>query len=262
MSENQDKIDELLKKLDLLINQQEAFSKEINSIKAEVNLINPKSEETLSTIGEITSPQSDESPTTVVDTPDPNLDQDDLKIKAKVFPNSTNRISWLKVNPIDNIKDTGISTETKTTSKGTSYTSFTLIFEGTTYEMCFVEKGKWFLRTADGESILLGLFKNSGTSLQIAKGAAKDSVVQSDSVLANTLKVLELSIGELRGAAGSTARAAEFKEANAVKKANEKSDLEKFIGANLITVIGIIILFIGVVFGVKYSIDHNLINPL
>ncbi len=41
-----------------------------------------------------------------------------------------------------------------------------------------------------------------------------------------------------------------------------KSELEKFIGENLINKIGIIILVIGVAIGAKYSIDHNLINPL
>jgi len=50
----------------------------------------------------------------------------------------------------------------------------------------------------------------------------------------------------------------------AVKKQNFeiKSELEKFIGENLINKIGIVILVIGVAIGAKYSIDHNLINPL
>lgn len=41
-----------------------------------------------------------------------------------------------------------------------------------------------------------------------------------------------------------------------------KSNYEKFIGENLISVIGILITIIGVAIGVKYSIDHNLVNPL
>lgn len=41
-----------------------------------------------------------------------------------------------------------------------------------------------------------------------------------------------------------------------------KSDLEKFIGENLINKIGIAITVIGVAIGAKYSIDNNLINPL
>src|SRR5665647_4122 len=41
-----------------------------------------------------------------------------------------------------------------------------------------------------------------------------------------------------------------------------KSNLEKFIGENLINKIGIIITVIGVAIGAKYSIDHQLISPL
>ncbi|QHI38003.1 hypothetical protein IMCC3317_33860 [Kordia antarctica] len=46
------------------------------------------------------------------------------------------------------------------------------------------------------------------------------------------------------------------------KNSNQKSDLEKFIGENLLNKIGIIITVIGVSIGVKYSIDNELISPL
>ena len=42
----------------------------------------------------------------------------------------------------------------------------------------------------------------------------------------------------------------------------EKSNIEKFIGENLISKIGIAITIIGVAIGVKYSIDNQLISPL
>lgn len=42
----------------------------------------------------------------------------------------------------------------------------------------------------------------------------------------------------------------------------EKSNLERFIGENLISKIGILILIIGVAIGAKYAIDNNLISPL
>ncbi len=42
----------------------------------------------------------------------------------------------------------------------------------------------------------------------------------------------------------------------------QKSDLEKFIGENLINKIGILITIMGVVIGAKYSIENNLISPL
>ena len=41
-----------------------------------------------------------------------------------------------------------------------------------------------------------------------------------------------------------------------------RSDLEKFIGENLINKIGIAITIIGVAIGAKYAIDHELISPL
>ena len=46
------------------------------------------------------------------------------------------------------------------------------------------------------------------------------------------------------------------------KLPKEKSDLEKFIGENLINKIGIAITVIGVAIGAKYAIDHELISPL
>ncbi|MFT5748991.1 MAG: hypothetical protein ACI93S_000243 [Ancylomarina sp.] len=48
----------------------------------------------------------------------------------------------------------------------------------------------------------------------------------------------------------------------AKKSPNSKSDLEKFIGENLINKIGIAITIIGVSIGAKYSIDNDLISPL
>lgn len=45
-----------------------------------------------------------------------------------------------------------------------------------------------------------------------------------------------------------------------VKKA--KTPIEEFIGTNLLNKIGIAVLVVGIGFGAKYSIDHDLINPL
>jgi uncharacterized membrane protein len=46
------------------------------------------------------------------------------------------------------------------------------------------------------------------------------------------------------------------------KNSNEKTPIEEFIGTNLLNKIGIIILVLGISYGVKYSIDHNLIDPI
>ena len=57
----------------------------------------------------------------------------------------------------------------------------------------------------------------------------------------------------------------EAMESRASKESLEtktRSNLEKFIGENLINKIGIVILIIGVGIGAKYAIDHQLISPL
>jgi uncharacterized membrane protein len=46
------------------------------------------------------------------------------------------------------------------------------------------------------------------------------------------------------------------------RKAMDKSDLEKFVGENLISKVGILILIIGVGIGAKYAIDHDMISLL
>lgn len=42
----------------------------------------------------------------------------------------------------------------------------------------------------------------------------------------------------------------------------EQSNIEKFIGQNLISIVGIVVTIIGVAIGAKYAIDNNLISPL
>jgi len=51
-------------------------------------------------------------------------------------------------------------------------------------------------------------------------------------------------------------------EVKKIRKPKTKSNLEKFIGENLINKIGIVITVIGVAIGAKYSIENNLISPL
>lgn len=60
---------------------------------------------------------------------------------------------------------------------------------------------------------------------------------------------------EAAAPSGFQKRVADYKE-------NARADFERFIGENLISKIGIIVLIIGVGIGVKYSIDNNLISPL
>ena len=54
----------------------------------------------------------------------------------------------------------------------------------------------------------------------------------------------------------------DYSSSGPVRPPKVKSDLEKFIGENLINKIGIAVTVIGVAIGAKYSIDHDLISPL
>ncbi|MEP6902470.1 MAG: DUF2339 domain-containing protein [Actinomycetota bacterium] len=60
----------------------------------------------------------------------------------------------------------------------------------------------------------------------------------------------------------STSTKNPFETAAKPFQSKEKSEIEKFIGENLISKIGIVILVIGVAIGAKYAIDNNLISPL
>jgi len=80
----------------------------------------------------------------------------------------------------------------------------------------------------------------------------------SDVVVENRNEASVSSISEPKTTAGP----AEYFTTGPAGGAKIKSDLEKFIGENLINKIGIAITVIGVAIGTKYSIDHNLISPL
>ncbi len=54
----------------------------------------------------------------------------------------------------------------------------------------------------------------------------------------------------------------EMESAQRSERIKAQSNLEKFIGENLISKIGIVVLIIGVAIGAKYAIDNNLISPL
>ncbi|KAA3662847.1 MAG: DUF2339 domain-containing protein [Calditrichaeota bacterium] len=56
--------------------------------------------------------------------------------------------------------------------------------------------------------------------------------------------------------------ASKHSTAKAAQSSHFKTDLEKFIGENLINKIGIIIIVFGVAIGAKYAIDNQLISPL
>jgi uncharacterized membrane protein len=49
---------------------------------------------------------------------------------------------------------------------------------------------------------------------------------------------------------------------NTAERPKQKTPIEEFIGTNLLNKVGIIVLVIGIGFGTKYAIDHDLLSPL
>ncbi len=68
--------------------------------------------------------------------------------------------------------------------------------------------------------------------------------------------------GERSDPASSAGSESAFSQYVSSYAENARADLEKFIGENLISKIGIIVLVLGVAIGAKYAIDNNLISPL
>ncbi len=79
-----------------------------------------------------------------------------------------------------------------------------------------------------------------------------------------TTKVSPVVIEQPRVNTSSHLKQAQTKKAPVTtpKQPKVKSDLEKFIGENLISKIGVLIIIIGVAIGAKYAIDNQLISPL
>ncbi|MDY8137797.1 DUF2339 domain-containing protein [Aquimarina sp. 2201CG5-10] len=84
-----------------------------------------------------------------------------------------------------------------------------------------------------------------------------DSVVQETALEEETNQTIEEQVLPIKQEAISPNTPSVIK-----KKDKTRSNLEKFIGENLINKIGIIITIIGVAIGAKYSIERDLISPL
>lgn len=85
----------------------------------------------------------------------------------------------------------------------------------------------------------------------------KESTVQPASVQVPRLPISPPAIKE-----PSQTNVGEIPASTAQANTSYDNKLESFIGENLISKIGIIVLVLGVAIGVKYVIDHNLISPL
>lgn len=108
--------------------------------------------------------------------------------------------------------------------------------------------------------IELNRLKNSGQEPVIEKEEVKTDtpVIETDFILSN-----ENAASDFKSKPYQTKRESVRQPAPPINKPpKRKSDLEKFIGENLINKIGIAITVIGVAIGAKYSIENDLISPL
>lgn len=100
---------------------------------------------------------------------------------------------------------------------------------------------------------------------QIQKSAIGQDVFEEKKIIKNEEKKSEISTQNIPTEKVQTLEVRKPIQKNAPKKTElpkGKSNLEKFIGENLINKIGIAILVVGVIIGAKYSIENNLISPL
>ena len=106
---------------------------------------------------------------------------------------------------------------------------------------------------------------NLAKELNILKVTEPEQVVEPDkpTIESNSNLNKESATSEVKLPLPLTKPEPFLQSAPPVKKPPEvKSDIEKFIGENLINKIGIAITIIGVAIGTKYSIENNLISPL
>ena len=75
-------------------------------------------------------------------------------------------------------------------------------------------------------------------------------------------EITEKPVQEFKPDPGPVFSSPEPKAVPSPKIPKKRSDIEKFIGENIINKIGIIITVLGVAIGVKYSVDNDLISPL
>lgn len=230
MSESQNRINELMEKMQLLLDQQAVFSKEIDALKAEVNKVS-------STMDTEITPVVEEKVTPSITTAEQS--------SAEVWPESVS---------LEQIKKNIIYFEENTTKAGVQYIQFQFKQGENEFIAKFAANANWIVQSESGNLIAKGKFTNNGLTLISSEGGRVDELINEDSVIKSVTK-----------AAGFEKESIPAIVTNPVIKPavpKSKSALEKYIGENLIAVIAAIIILIGVVFGVKYSIDHDLISPI
>jgi uncharacterized membrane protein len=132
-----------------------------------------------------------------------------------------------------------------------------------------IEHIKFLQKKLDALSLKQDLFKNEIDQLKILVNnlAAAQDVKSEINVIKEEKKVIESEINPIQTQNIPSAPTIKIpiekpKPIDNIIPKSVKSNVEKFIGENLINKIGIIVLIIGVGIGAKYAIDNKLISPL
>jgi hypothetical protein len=229
MSDSENRINELMGKMQLLLDQQAVFSKEIEALKAEVEKVSSTKVPETTTV--------EEKVTTVQATP--------IKTPLETWPDSIS---------LDMIKKNVPNFEERSTNGGIQFVQFLFKHQENVFIAKLAANANWIVQTESGNLIAKGKFTNNGLTLKSTEGGLVGQLINEDSIIKAVLK-----------AAGFDEKVISTPIAKTINKPTErksKSAIEKYIGENLIAVLAAVIILIGVVFGVKYSIDHELISPV
>ena len=225
---DQDKINQLQRKIDLLQEKHENFSKEIEALKTELQKISRGK----SAIPPIPSPIKE-----AIKVPEAISDDVLQPIRSQV----------------------GEVTE-GVSKNGNQFIKFQFENSSKLYWAWFFSNGRFAITEGDSkEFVSKGNFENGGQLLSVVLGNNKDRTYTGDIIIDSLREISTVN----KSSVVTPAVAVEKSQTSISPKAPKaKSGLEKYIGENILTVIGVVVILIGVIFGVKYSIDHELISPL
>ncbi|OFZ53389.1 MAG: hypothetical protein A3D92_05270 [Bacteroidetes bacterium RIFCSPHIGHO2_02_FULL_44_7] len=252
MAEDQNRLEDVMKRLDALVHQQEVFMHEVMALRRELETLKGASAEAVPS-SEVPPVLSESKAEDIRAVEEPALSVEDLK--------------WSDQIRLDQIKLAVKEFTEGQTKGGVAFIKFSLEHAGVRYVGLCAANGNWIVQDQAENLIAKGRFSEDGKTALVAQGARQGDVVRGLNITKVLLLAagLHMATGDLRAEKRETKPATPAPASSQERKVStpkQSGGLEKFIGENLIAVIAVVILLIGVIFGVKYSIDHNLISPL
>jgi uncharacterized membrane protein len=243
MSDHDHTLDSLLQRLEALMRQQQTFMQDIEALRAEINAL--KGEKV-----------SDAKPVDARSAEVPKVQEEPT---PEAFPDQ-----WPDLINLAQLRKSVKEFTTGTTKGGVEFIRFSLQKDGQHFVALCAANGNWILQDHAENLVAKGRMNEAGTHLLVTNGLRQGDKISAANILDGLVQSIAIKAtpaAETKVPAQAQAKPAAVKAAP-VKRKEGPGTLEKFIGENLIAVIAVVILLIGVVFGVKYSIDHNLISPM